>query len=148
MTATSQTSGVSIVLPLYAALFLSACMAGGGTGSVNDTPPARENEDSAGGSQPPVTMPTYYAWMSPEIKEAWSQGYTGQGTTTIVVDDFTEDNRIAGKLSGNKKMQRHGEWVVEQIGLLAPDSVGIQYDYVRDRNSAIPCRPASSTRSI
>ena len=29
----------------------------------------------------PAASQTYYNWMSPEIKDAWSQGYKGQGAT-------------------------------------------------------------------
>ncbi len=148
MTATSQTSGVSIVLPLYAALFLSACMAGGGTGSVNDTPPARENEDSAGGSQPPVTMPTYYAWMSPEIKEAWSQGYTGQALPLLLWMTSPKITVLLGNYLVIKKCNAMENGSSSRSGCLLLTVWAFSMTMYVIGIVRYPCRPASSTRSI
>ena len=68
-------------------------------------------------------------WMSPEVNDAWKAGYKGQGTTIIVVDDFTSSNKIKGNLDGSwptswilYENQQHGKWTSEEVGLIAPSA--------------------------
>ena len=76
-----------------------------------------------------TTLPSYYAWMSPEIRDAWSQGFTGQGTVVTSIDDFNSRNRFWGDLGDGRQRLRHGEWVDAQIGMIAPDASRSQQDF-------------------
>ena len=96
---------------------------GGGGGSTDDTG-GGSGDDSAS-----RTLPSYYAWMSPEIRDAWSQGFTGQGTVVTSIDDFNSRNRFWGDLGDGRQRLRHGEWVDAQIGMLAPDATRAQQDF-------------------
>ena len=49
-------------------------------------------------------------WMSPEVGDAWRQGYRGQGTTITVVDEFSGLDIFKGNLNGRVQFKRHGEW--------------------------------------
>lgn len=79
--------------------------------------------------EPEVSQPTYYNWMSPEIRDAWSQGATGLGTVVTSIDDFNSNNRFRGNLGDGSKRLRHGEWVDAQIGMIAPDAVRATQDF-------------------
>lgn len=81
-------------------------------------------DESANTAQPP-----YYSWMTPEIREAWSQGFTGQGTVVTSIDDFNSRSRFWGDLGDGRKRLRHGEWVDAQIGMLAPSAERLQQDF-------------------
>jgi len=41
-----------------------------------------------GGGGGSTSGPTLQSWMSPEVGDAWRQGYQGKGVTITVVDDF------------------------------------------------------------
>lgn len=60
------------------------------------------------------------SWMSPEVGQAWNQGYKGQGVTIQVIDDFRSNYGIYGNLGTGVKLQRHGSWTLEESRLLAP----------------------------
>lgn len=77
----------------------------------------------------PVSAQTYYDWMSPEIKDAWAQGYKGQGTTITVIDDFRSNNGYYGNLGDGLRLLRHGEWTFKEIGMLAPSANMKQDDF-------------------
>lgn len=76
-----------------------------------------------------TAAPAYYSWMSPEIKDAWSSGFKGQGTTITSVDDFNSRNRIRGNLGDGSMRLRHGEWVDKQSGMIAPDASRAKHDF-------------------
>jgi hypothetical protein len=75
------------------------------------------------------SSPVYLPWMHTDVSAAWNQGYTGQGTTTTVVDDFSSNNRIAGKWTTTKQSLRHGEWTSSEIALMAPSATVKTLDY-------------------
>lgn len=77
----------------------------------------------------PVSAQTYYDWMSPEIKDAWAQGYKGQGTTITVIDDFRSNYGYYGNLGDGRRLLRHGEWTFKEIGMLAPSASMKQDDF-------------------
>ena len=77
----------------------------------------------------PAASQTYYNWMSPEIKDAWSQGYKGQGTTITVIDDFRSNNGYYGNFGDGLKFLRHGDWTYKEIGMLAPSASMKQDDF-------------------
>lgn len=90
-----------------------------------------ENGDDSSGSDDSTstTLPSYYAWMSPEIRDAWSQGFTGLGSVVTSIDDFRSRNRFRGDLGDGSQRLRHGEWVDKQIGMVAPDASRAQQDF-------------------
>jgi subtilisin family serine protease len=94
---------------------VSGCLGGGGDG-MTSSPPSR-------------AMPNLYSWMSPEIADAWQQGYFGQGTQITVVDQFSGSSRFTGDLGTGQILQRHGEWVSLQVSMLAPDARLVNRDF-------------------
>lgn len=65
----------------------------------------------------------YYSWMSSEIQEAWAADYFGQGTRVTIVDAFREsmsNQPFSGNFGEGEKLQLHGNWVSDQVALLAP----------------------------
>lgn len=68
------------------------------------------------------SLPTLQNWMSPEIADAWSDGYFGQGATITVIDDFWSPNRFVGNLDGRWRIGTHGAWTQYQASLVAPQA--------------------------
>lgn len=77
----------------------------------------------------PAVTPVYRRWMSPEIRLAWNAGFRGQNTRIVVVDDFTSKDRFSGNLGPGKVTQRHGTWVRQQAGMIAPAAEMRTLDY-------------------
>jgi hypothetical protein len=69
-----------------------------------------------------VTSPTYYSWMSPDVRGAWNAGYRGQGTTITMVDEFSGNDPFWGKLTNSWQYQLHGYWTTEEAGMVAPSA--------------------------
>lgn len=67
-----------------------------------------------------TVQPTLHAWMHPEIAQAWSQGFMGQGARIVVVDDFNPFNLHSGNLGFESREAGHGFWVRTQVEQLAP----------------------------
>jgi subtilisin family serine protease len=65
---------------------------------------------------------TAQAWMSTDVKSAWSQGYKGQGTTITVIDDFTSTSKFSGNLGTGTKNQRHGDFTLLEASMVAPSA--------------------------
>jgi hypothetical protein len=76
-------------------------------------------------------------WMSPEVGDAWRQGYRGQGTTISVVDQFSGPGIIKGNLNGMVQFRLHGGWTAMQASMIAPQAKIQRLDYTRPVN-AIP----------
>lgn len=74
------------------------------------------------------------SWMSPEIGRAWALGYRGQGTTITVIDDFRSNARFRGNLGTGLRFQRHGEWVQQQAGMVAPSAALRSHDFHSGRS--------------
>lgn len=72
------------------------------------------------------------AWMSPDVADAWQQGYKGQNVTLSIVDDFWGWDRIDGSLGGPMQSLSHGMWVASIAYKLAPLARLETYD-VRQR---------------
>ncbi len=70
-----------------------------------------------------------FCWMSPDIGEAWASGHTGSGVSVTVVDDFTGQRRVDGDLGRGTQRQRHGEWVAEIAGMVAPGAYMFKHDF-------------------
>jgi subtilisin family serine protease len=72
-------------------------------------------------------------WMSPEIGDAWRQGYRGQGVTITVVDDFKSNGRFGGNLTGSSELLRHGEWTLKQASMVSPSATMRSQDFTSGR---------------
>lgn len=81
------------------------------------------------------------AWMHPDVREAWRDGYMGQGTAITVYDDFESgdgDIFSYGKVFApgdtlsegwNKIADTHGEFVRDIASAVAPESYIRSYDW-------------------
>lgn len=72
---------------------------------------------------------TVQAWMSPEVGDAWKQGYKGQNVTIKVVDDFSSASRFSGNLGTGTLYQRHGEWTRLEASMIAPSATMLSHDF-------------------
>jgi subtilisin family serine protease len=79
----------------------------------------RPGGGSGGSSSPSLAV---QPWMNPEISEAWSLGYRGQGVTITVVDDFRSNWGYYGNLTGTTELLRHGEWTLKEASMIAPSA--------------------------
>lgn len=61
-------------------------------------------------------------WMSPEVGDAWTQGYKGSGVTITVIDAFKNTPRLRGNLGDGLKSLRHGEWTLKEASMIALDA--------------------------
>lgn len=77
----------------------------------------------------PLHAQTFQDWMSPEVQDAWDDGYTGQGVAITVIDDFNSKDRFVGDLGPGKRFWTHGQWTFEQAGMIAPDADMYKKDY-------------------
>lgn len=73
-------------------------------------------------------------WMSNEVADAWKQGYKGQNTAVIVVDDFRAPRGILGNLTGAQEIRRHGDWASLQTKLIAPSAMVVSLDYSKQKS--------------
>lgn len=80
---------------------------------------------------PPVSAPgpVYQSWMNSEIQGAWTSGYTGQGVTITVIDDFNSGTRYWANMKGTSENLRHGEWTRQQAGMIAPSATMRSQDF-------------------
>lgn len=70
-----------------------------------------------------------FCWMSSDVGEAWASGYTGSGVSITVVDDFTKQDPFDADLGRGTQRQRHGEWVAESAGMVAPGANMFKHDF-------------------
>ncbi len=71
----------------------------------------------------PKIVVTYFTWMNPEIVQAWSQGYVGQGVNMTVVDFYAQSkasSRILGNLGTGWLNVYHGDWTAKTASMIAP----------------------------
>lgn len=68
-------------------------------------------------------------WMQPEIGQAWSLGFRGQGTSITVIDDFRSGSSLTGNLRGVTEMRRHGEWTALEAAMIAPSASVFAQDF-------------------
>jgi subtilisin family serine protease len=66
--------------------------------------------------------PQLQTWMSPEVADAWKQGYKGSGVTVTVVDDFRSNQGLYGNLGQGTQLLRHGEWTLKETSMIAPSA--------------------------
>lgn len=85
--------------------------------------PANRGGGNGGGNGGGSTSgPTLHSWMSPEVADAWRQGFQGRGATITVVDDFRSNIGFYGNLTGATELRRHGEWTLREASLIAPQA--------------------------
>lgn len=80
-----------------------------------------------------VSAQDFRTWMSPEIVDAWNQGYLGQRTTITVIDDFTSTQGLYGNLRGLTEIGRHGDWTAVQASMIAPSASVRLHDFSNTR---------------
>lgn len=69
-----------------------------------------------------VTAGVRQPWMSSAVGAAWKKGFRGQGTTIIVVDDFTSGKFLRGDLGLGSMSRRHGGWTRLEASMVAPSA--------------------------
>lgn len=94
---------------------------------------SRGRPGGGGGGGGGSTLPSLQSWMSPEIADAWSQGFQGQGTRITVVDDFSSSWGYYGNLGTGTQLLRHGEWVRLESGMIAPSATLASHDFYSGR---------------
>jgi subtilisin family serine protease len=104
------------VVLLGCGIALSGCGGDDGGGASSTSPPGTRSA-------------TYHSWMSPEIVDAWEQGWLGQTARIVVVDQFSGLRRITGNLGTGTYELRHGEWVSMQAGMIAPSATIVDYNF-------------------
>lgn len=77
------------------------------------------------------------SWMSPEVGNAWSQGYKGSGVTITLIDDFQSSQRYSGNLGSGTQSQRHGEWTLKESSMIAPEATMKMHDLTFDSAVAL-----------
>lgn len=77
-------------------------------------------------AQTPVFQPS---WMHTDVAAAWAQGYKGQKVSITVIDDFGSASRFGGRLDGQTRQLRHGEWTALESSLLAPGASMFRHDF-------------------
>ena len=78
-------------------------------------------------------------WMHSDIQDAWRDGYRGQGSHIITVDDFSSRWGYIGRMRAFYEIRRHGGWTLLQSALIAP-SATLSYQDFR-RGTAIQFHP-------
>ena len=73
--------------------------------------------------------PQLQTWMSPEVADAWKQGYKGSGVTVTVVDDFRSNQGLYGNLGQGTQLLRHGEWTLKEASMIAPSATLRSQDF-------------------
>ena len=84
-----------------------------------------------------ITVPPLRSWMSPELGNAWRQGYQGQGATITVIDDFKSGKLLRGNLRGTTQSLHHGEWTRMQSSLVAPLATMAIQDFSATKSIAL-----------
>lgn len=109
-------------------LIALTCSTSGWAQSANPTLESAR-QTLAENANTPSTPPTSYNWMTPEVSQAWRQGFYGQGATVTIVDDFISRRNISGSLGPGGLTMRHGEWTKLEATLIAPLAAVKTHDY-------------------
>ena len=76
-----------------------------------------------------VNGQTLQSWMSPEVQDAWNQGFKGQKVTIQLIDDFTSTTRYQANLGTGSLLKRHGEWTQLEASMIAPSATMKAIDF-------------------
>jgi subtilisin family serine protease len=104
----------------------SACALALGTLALSANIGLAQNADA---TRLPMLAGTYYSWMSTDVRDAWTQGFTGSGVTITVVDDFKSSSGFYGNLGDGTKLLRHGEWTRKETSMIAPNASIVSQDF-------------------
>ena len=74
-------------------------------------------------------FPTYFAWMNAEIQSAWAEGFFGQGSRLVVVDDFEGDLMLEGNLGLGTEIKSHGDWISQHVEIMSPGAEITRLDF-------------------
>lgn len=83
------------------------------------TPPVIRIPEIPVNRTPIRNLPPVRAWMSPEIGDAWRQGFQGQGTSLTIIDSFSGE-RLTGNIGYGVQSRAHGFFTSEQAIMTAP----------------------------
>ena len=76
--------------------------------------------------EPPVEQTgraqVFQSWMHEDVQAAWNAGYAGQGTSIIIVDDFSSGSIFGGDLGDGSDTLHHGDWVTKNAGMIATEA--------------------------
>lgn len=116
-----------------------------GTAAAADPAPVSEREQWFTVSIPEIKIPEIgrtiqgrtigpllLPWMSPELGDAWRQGYQGQGTYITVIDSFSGQG-LRGDLGFGAQVRAHGGWTSEMARLTAPKATMRLHDFSNER---------------
>ncbi len=120
-----------------AALAFSLPGSGANQASANDLRDERSLpmplSSASATSTRPLASPSYFPWMHPDVRRAWGEGYVGQGTHLVIVDDFLPTfGRFSGNLDGTQREASHGAWVRDMARMLAPEARVRRVDFIYD----------------
>ncbi|MUT24739.1 S8 family serine peptidase [Mesorhizobium japonicum] len=125
----TQLSPVGLVASLFMGLLTAPGFSGdldaGVSGKGMTGTPAAESSSSGC----PQNADGTFCWMSPDIGEAWTSGFIGSGVSINVIDDFT-GQPFDADLGRGRQTQRHGDWVAEIAGMVAPGANIFKYGYL------------------
>ncbi|WP_235984493.1 S8/S53 family peptidase [Mesorhizobium neociceri] len=116
---------VGLIACLLAAPGFAGDLDAGVSGKGTTGTPAAESSSSGC----PQNADGTFCWMSPDIGEAWTSGFIGSGVSINVIDDFT-GQPFDADLGRGRQTQRHGDWVSEIAGMVAPGANIFKYGYL------------------
>ncbi|WP_027038808.1 S8/S53 family peptidase [Mesorhizobium ciceri] len=116
---------VGLIACLLAAPGFAGDLDAGVSGKGTTGTPAAESSSSGC----PQNADGTFCWMSPDIGEAWTSGFIGSGVSINVIDDFT-GQPFDADLGRGRQTQRHGDWVSEIAGMVAPGPNIFKYGYL------------------
>ena len=79
------------------------------------------------------------AWQSSEVQAAFNAGYTGQGTSITVVDEYRGNaQQLLGRmLAAGQQLQTHGYWTSEEANLTAPGATIVRQQFATGASIAL-----------
>ncbi|PWJ87669.1 subtilase family protein [Mesorhizobium loti] len=125
----TQSFPVGLVAGLVVCLFAAPGFAGDLDAGVSGKGRAGTPTTESSSSGCPQNADGTFCWMSPDIGEAWASGYTGSGVSVTVVDDFMVQGLVDADLGRGTQRLRHGEWVAESAGMVAPGANMFKHDF-------------------
>lgn len=87
-----------------------------------------------------------HQWQHPDVQSAWQQGYKGQNTEVVIIDDFSSSDKCWGILEHKRKHQQHGLWVSDFARIVAPEASISRIDYTIDNNLPSQLKDPNSTK--
>lgn len=110
-----------LILPVFVFAFLAMAPEVAEAQNCNKNPdhPRCQTDPGPGPDPDPGLTPIYYDWMHPDVGAAFNEGYTGQGSHLVILDNFSGTTYL-GNLDGTSQSLTHGGWTSLQSRLVAP----------------------------